>query len=48
MFDKEKKLSLIRAEMENVRELYIKGLIDKITYQNETRDLFEVASRYGA
>lgn len=48
MFDKEKKLSLIRAEMENVRELYLKGLIDKSTYQNETRDLFEVAARYGA
>ena len=48
MDDKEKKLSLIRTEMENVRELYIKGLIDKNTYQNETRDLFEMATKYGA
>lgn len=46
--DKEKKLSLLRNEMENVRELYLKGFIDKKTYQTETRSLFEIAVEYGA
>ena len=48
MDDKEKSLTLLRNEMENVRELYLKGFIDKVTYQNETRDLFEIAVKYGA
>ena len=48
MDDKEKNLSALRNEMENVRQLYLKGLIDKKTYQNETRDLFEMAVKYGA
>ena len=34
--------------LENVRELYIKGYIDKKIYQKETRLLFEVAVKYGA
>ena len=33
--------------MKNVRQLYLKGLIDKKTYQNETRDLFEMAEIWG-
>ena len=41
MDDKEKNLSALRNEMENVRQLYLKGLIDKKTYQNETRDFLK-------
>ena len=41
-------LGLLKDEMENVRELYIKGYIDKKTYQLETRTLFDMATRYGA
>ena len=37
MDDKEKNLTLLRNEMENVRELYLKGFIDKKTYQTETK-----------
>jgi hypothetical protein len=48
MDDKEKNLTLLRNEMENVRELYLKGFIDKKTYQIETRNLFEIAVKYGA
>ena len=48
MDDKEKNLALLRNEMENVRELYLKGFIDKKTYQTETRSLFEIAVKYGA
>ena len=48
MDDKEKNLGLLRNEMENIRELYLKGFIDKKTYQNETRNLFEIAAKYGA
>ena len=48
MEQNEKHLLSIRDEMENVRELYIKGYIDKKTYQLETRTLFEMATRYGA
>ena len=44
----EKVLITIRNEMENVRELFIKGYINKKTYQMETRDLFELAVEYGA
>ena len=44
----EKKLERIRNEMENVRELYIKGFINKNIYQDETRKLFEIATKYGA
>ena len=43
-----KKIYRLRNEMENVRELFLKGLIDKKTYQNETRYLFEIAVKYGA
>ncbi len=48
MDDKEKNLALLRNEMENIRELYLKGFIDKKTYQAETRSLFEIAVKYGA
>tara|TARA_B100000401_G_C52617605_1_gene629745 strand:- start:285 stop:431 length:147 start_codon:yes stop_codon:yes gene_type:complete len=44
----EKKIEKIRNEMENVRELYIKGFINKKLYQKETRKLFEIATKYGA
>tara|TARA_B100001029_G_C14807937_1_gene310679 strand:- start:94 stop:240 length:147 start_codon:yes stop_codon:yes gene_type:complete len=44
----EKKLEILRNEMENVRELYIKGFINKKLYQKETRKLFEIATKYGA
>ena len=36
------KLIAIKNEMENVRELYIKGFIKEV-YQKETRFLFEMA-----
>ena len=48
MSENEKHLLKIKDEMENVRELYIKGYIDKKIYQEETRSLFEVAVKYGA
>ena len=48
MDQNEKCLLSIRDEMENVRELYIKGYIDKRTYQKEKRTLFEMATSYGA
>ena len=41
MDQNEKCLLSIRDEMENVRELYIKGYIDKRTYQEETRTLLK-------
>ncbi len=44
----EEKLGKIKNEMENVRELYVKGFITKEVYQKETRNLFEIASKYGA
>ena len=43
----EKELKLIRQEMENIRELYIKGYITKEVYQKETRVVFEIASTLG-
>ncbi len=48
MDESEKHLLSIRDEMESVRELYVKGYIDKKTYQLETRILFEMAVKYGA
>ena len=48
MDENEKHLLKIKDEMENVRELYIKGYIDKKVYQKETRFLFEIAVKYGA
>tara|TARA_Y100000766_G_C18720510_1_gene513645 strand:- start:314 stop:460 length:147 start_codon:yes stop_codon:yes gene_type:complete len=48
MEDYEEKLIIIKNEMENVRELYVKGFINKEVYQKETRNLFEMASHYGA
>ena len=48
MDENEKHLLIIKNEMENVRELFIKGYIDKKIYQNETRSLFEIAVKYGA
>tara|TARA_Y100000813_G_C24058324_1_gene302727 strand:- start:70 stop:216 length:147 start_codon:yes stop_codon:yes gene_type:complete len=48
MNENEKYLLKIKDEMENVRELFIKGYIDKKVYQKETRSLFEIAVRYGA
>ena len=44
----EEKLKNIKIEMENVRELYVKGFITKEVYQKETRQLFEMATHYGA
>lgn len=44
----DEKLVKIKNEMENVRELYVKGFITKEVYQKETRNLFEMASEYGA
>ena len=44
----EEKLKNIKNEMENVRELYVKGFITKEVYQKETRQLFEMATQYGA
>ena len=44
----EEKLIAIKNEMENVRELYVKGFINKDVYQKETRFLFEMATEYGA
>ena len=46
MDENEKHLLSIRDEMENVRELYVKGYIDKETYQLETRNFFELAVKY--
>ena len=46
MNENEKHLLKIKDEMENVRELYIKGYIEKKIYQKETRTLFEVAVKY--
>ena len=43
----EKELKLIRQEMENIRELYIKGYITKEVYQKETRIVYEIASALG-
>ena len=40
MNENEKHLLKIKDEMENVRELYIKGYIEKKIYQKETRTLF--------
>ena len=44
---KKEKLEIIRNEMENIRELYIKGYISKEIYQKETRIIFEIASTLG-
>tara|TARA_B100000989_G_scaffold298092_1_gene286057 strand:+ start:981 stop:1124 length:144 start_codon:yes stop_codon:yes gene_type:complete len=41
-------LEKIKNEMENVRELYIKGYLTKQVYQKETRKLFELATKFGA
>ena len=43
----EKELKLIRQEMENIRELYLKGYITKEVYQKETRVVFEIATTLG-
>ncbi|MFL2660398.1 MAG: hypothetical protein ACJ0G4_00420 [Alphaproteobacteria bacterium] len=48
MEDLDEKLNKIKNEMENVRELFIKGFISKEVYQKETRILFEMATQYGA
>ena len=48
MEESDEKLNSLKNEMENVRELYVKGFITKEVYQKETRNLFEMASRYGA
>ena len=48
MSAKKEKLIKIKNEMENIRELYIKGFISKEVYQKETRVLFEMATQYGA
>ena len=48
MEDNEEKLINIKKEMENVRELFVKGFITKQVYQKETRTLFEIAVKYGA
>lgn len=43
----EEKLINIKNEMENLRELYVKGFITKEVYQKETRVVFEIASTLG-
>lgn len=43
----EKQLKEIRQELENIRELYLKGYLTKDIYQKETRKLFEIASTLG-
>lgn len=43
----QKQLEIIKIEMENIRDLYIKGYISKKTYQQETRNMFEIASTLG-
>ena len=48
MENTEEKLEAIKNEMENIRELYVKGFINKDIYQKETRILFEMAIEYGA
>ena len=48
MEDFEEKLISLKNEMENIRELYVKGFITKEVYQKETRTLFEMATKYGA
>ena len=48
MKNTEEKLEAIKNEMENIRELYVKGFINKDIYQKETRILFEMAIEYGA
>ncbi len=48
MEESDENLIKIKNEMENVRELYIKGFISKDIYQKETRTLFELAVKYGA
>jgi len=48
MNENEKNLIKIKSEMENVRELYLKGFLTKNIYQRETRELFEIATEYGA
>tara|TARA_Y100000589_G_scaffold301336_1_gene312137 strand:+ start:665 stop:811 length:147 start_codon:yes stop_codon:yes gene_type:complete len=48
MENTEEKLEAIKNEMENIRELYVKGFINKDVYQKETRILFEMAIEYGA
>tara|TARA_E500000178_G_C16406531_1_gene481051 strand:+ start:357 stop:503 length:147 start_codon:yes stop_codon:yes gene_type:complete len=40
-------LEKIKVEMENIRELYVKGYLTKNTYQKETRKLFELATKFG-
>ena len=47
MKEDEEKLIILKNEMENVRELYIKGFISKEVYQKETRIIFEIASVLG-
>ena len=46
MSENEKHLLSIRDEMENVRELYIKGYIDGLSIRN--KNTFEMAVEYGA
>ena len=48
MEDNEEKLINIKKEMENVRELFVKGFITKQVYKKETRNLFDMATKYGA
>ena len=40
-------LKQIRMELENIRELYIKGYITKEIYQKETRKIFVIAETLG-
>ena len=39
---------ILRGIFANLGIKTLKGFIDKVTYQNETRDLFEIAVKYGA
>ena len=48
IMDKNKKqLEIIRKELENIRELYVKGYITKEIYQKETRAIFDIALTLG-
>lgn len=48
MENKNNSLLKIRIEMENIRELYVKGYINKEIYKKETKSLYNLAQNFGA
>ena len=48
MENKNNSLLKIRIEMENIRELYVKGYINKEIYKKETKILYNLAQNFGA